>query len=254
MQTNNEDFLDLDEGSPLDADEDAGGEAEQKPDEHIEALRRLEERLARAEQALVQRDTKQADERKSQDAAVLDAEEAALTLKRRTALNEDDMDAFDEADKQLRAIERKRVLMEQRVQQPDPADAQPVNPWEKFKATLAPEARSWVERNDWFDPGSPNYDSVRARKAEQLAVELEKRYGRNNRKMYDEIDGRLTRKREGADVAGVPRGGGSVLRERGPGSLVRPSRQESESMQRWGFDPAKAQDIRAWRGRNEQLQ
>lgn len=251
-----DDFAEEDE-SFVDTDTDTGEEpaSNQPTGDSAEAIRRMEERLAAAERALKEREQAAAQGTQEAELTALEQQEAELMAKRRKALDEDDMDVFDAADKELRALERKRFVIEQRsAEAAQPQREQEAAAHEQQRVSLAPEAQAWVDRNmDWFDEGSPNYDSVRARKAKQIATELEQRFGRNNRRLYDEIDARLNRKQGmGADVAGDSRISGRSQR-RGPGSLARPSKDESASMARWGFDPRKPQDVRNWRNRDADL-
>lgn len=251
-----EQFADADDGDDdgVQEDQDEVKADSEQSDRELEAARaraaELEQRLARAEEQL----TASAKARRDLEISDLKSKEADLEKRRMAALDEDNTEEFNTLDRELREAAIARVTLEREpVAKPQPKQPKPADSFNEFVEQLAPAAKSWVQRNrGWFDPDSEEYDSVKARRAEKLATQLESRYKRNDPNLYREIDKQLRRQPGSRSrVAGVSRGTG-VSKTNRKGNAP-PSRSEAATMRRYGLDKDNPVHLREFRNRDQAL-
>lgn len=250
-----------------DADDEDSDEEKNEPKQKVESTppELLEERARRlaAERELEDLRARDIEKRKAQHKEELErlkAQETDLEARRSKALDDDNMEEFTKVDRELREVGLKRYSLEWEATRAEeerrvkPAPDKRQSQFDAFVETLAPAAKQWVGANRaWFDPDAPEYDSVKARKAQTLATKLEERYDRNDPQLYKLLDSQLKRPKQPRNqVAGVHRG--SPPNESGQRRGDAPaSREEAKIMRRYGLDASNAKDLRGFRNRNANL-
>ena len=213
----------------------------------VEALRREHEAARVAEQEAQARARVEAEQQAR--ARELEQKEQALTAKRRKALEEDDLDAFDQIDAELTDVRlERRTMASANTSAVRPAEA------DSGMSDVADPAKAWAALHPEFfsDP------AFKARALEINEALLAEGYKVDDPKLYRELSARLEvkpekgekpRQRAGA-VAGVSRGNGVSQK---PASQRKLNGEDLRSMRKYSLDPNNPAHRRAWANRNAPL-
>lgn len=229
---------------------DSGDEADREAAalrREVEALRREQEAARVAEQQAQARARVEAEQQAR--ARELEQKEQALTAKRRKALEEDDLDAFDQIDAELTDVRlERRTMASANTSAARPAEA------DSGMSDVADPAKAWAALH-------PEFFTDPAFKQRALAINealLKEGYRVDDPKLYRELSERLAKpekdekpRQRAGQVAGVSRG--NAVSGARPASQRKLTSDDLRSMRRYNMDPQNPAHRRAWANRNAPL-
>lgn len=239
--------------------------------EQEQATQFWQEKVLALEERTRARETDEVARELSQTEQQLTAQIEAARAAKRRAIEEGDIDAQMKADDQLLDLREQLSAQRRKAESFKSADAdEPARP---KVAPVAPDptanlpdgTRQWLKENDWFMSGK---DPSAAEIARLLDVKLqEEGYDPADVEMYQELDRRLeaagVRKTGRAKPAAAappaqrpPRSPVAASSADGQGPApAKPTRRITQddlaNMRKWGYDPRKETDRRAWLKRND---
>lgn len=235
-----------------------------------QATQYWQEKVLALEERTLARESDEVAKEISQTEQQLTAQIESARAAKRRAIEDGDIDAQIKADDQL--LDLRDQLSAQRwkadslknanVSEPVRQRAEPVA--SDPTANLPDGTRQWLKSNDWFMSGA---DPSAAEIARLLDVKLqEEGYDPTDVEMYQELDRRLeaagVRKTGRAKPAAAPTAqrpprspvAASSADGQGP-APAKPARRITQddlaNMRKWGYDPRKETDRRAWLKRND---
>lgn len=231
-----------------------------------QATQYWQEKVLALEERTLARESDEVAKEISQTEQQLTAQIESARAAKRRAIEEGDIDAQIKADDQLLDLREQLSAQRRKAESFKNADAdEPARP---RAASVAPDptanlpdgTRQWLKANDWFMSGA---DPSAAEIARLLDVKLqEEGYDPTDVEMYQELDRRL-------EAAGVrktrrpvppaqrpPRSPVAASSADGQGPApAKPARRITQddlaNMRKWGYDPRKETDRRAWLKRND---
>lgn len=261
------------DASDHDDDEDYGEKVRKRIGKEVGRRKALESELERERTERARLEQEIADSRKKlssyeeQQDSDLKTKSETLKDRRDKALDEGDLTTYNELNDELMEV---RLELRQRSSRPRPQDDDGEQGGQQRRGApgASDASRDWVSANrDWLQADEGNIAL-----AKSIEGRLARKYGGySNPKLYQELSEQLAKvaddyQYEGAgydeievdddppprrpNSAGVPRNGDAPnARPRGN----RLTREDLNSMSRYGFDPESPADRKAWLNRNAEL-